>query len=100
MQGLQGFARDCKSRIPKPFLFSGLLGVAPYCVPGGIRVVSKECELRVTSSFAIQKEPASPLREGVVRPQRPVSGKKSTHSFPLPVYSAPGGLPQAPGRAA
>jgi hypothetical protein len=23
------------------FLFSGLLGVAPYCVPGGIRVVSK-----------------------------------------------------------
>jgi hypothetical protein len=26
--------------------------------------------------------------------------KKCTHSFLLPVYSAPGGLPQAPGRAA
>jgi hypothetical protein len=24
----------------KGFLFSGLLRVAPYCVPGGIRVVS------------------------------------------------------------
>jgi hypothetical protein len=35
---LQGFANPpylcC-------FLFSGLLRVAPYCVPGGIRVVSK-----------------------------------------------------------
>jgi hypothetical protein len=35
---------------------------------------------------------------GVPAPE--VSGKKSTHSFPLPVYSAPGGLPQASGRAA
>jgi hypothetical protein len=41
-----------------------------------------------------------PLREEVVRPQRTVIGKNSTHSFPLPVYSAQGGLPQAPGRAA
>jgi uncharacterized membrane protein YedE/YeeE len=28
------------------FLFSGLLSVAPYCVPGGIRVVSIEGRLR------------------------------------------------------
>jgi hypothetical protein len=27
------------------FLFSGLLRVAPYCVPGGIRVVSTEAQL-------------------------------------------------------
>src|SRR5215213_8042302 len=40
------------------------------------------------------------LREEVVRPQRTISGKKSTHPFPLPIYNEPGGLPQAPGRAA
>jgi hypothetical protein len=37
---------------------------------------------------------------GEYRTQRTVSGKKSTHSFPLPVYSEAGGLPQAPGRDA
>jgi hypothetical protein len=36
---LQGFANHAYlSR----FLFSALLGVAPYCVRGGIRVVSTE----------------------------------------------------------
>ena len=39
-QALQGFAEDCKSRIFKRFPFPGLLRVAPYCVPGGVRVVS------------------------------------------------------------
>jgi hypothetical protein len=29
----------------KGFLFSGLLRVAPYCVPGSVRVVSIEVEL-------------------------------------------------------
>ena len=36
-QALQGLARGCKSRIPKRF---PLLGVAPYCVPGGVRFQS------------------------------------------------------------
>jgi hypothetical protein len=36
-RGLQEFAN---SVFLKAFLFSALLRVAPYCVPGGIRVVS------------------------------------------------------------
>jgi hypothetical protein len=43
---------------------------------------------------------APPLCEEVVRPQRTIKGKESTHSSPLSTYSAPGGLPQDPGRAA
>ena len=43
---------------------------------------------------------ALPLREEVVRPQRTVKGKESTHSPPVSTYSAPGGLRQDPGRAA
>jgi hypothetical protein len=46
---------------------------------------------------------ASPLREELVRPQRTTKGKGKevvTHSLPLSTYSAPGGLPQDPGRAA
>src|ERR1035441_57342 len=35
---------------------------------------------------------AAPLREEVVRPERTIRGKESTHSFPLSTYSAPGGL--------
>ena len=47
-QVLQGFARGCKSPISKGFSFSTLLSVAPYSVPGGIRLVSTE-----HSSFTI-----------------------------------------------
>jgi len=36
-QAVQGFARACKCRVSKGFLFSGLPCVAPYCVPGGVR---------------------------------------------------------------
>jgi hypothetical protein len=36
------------------FLCSGLLSVAPYCAPGGIRVVSENRGLGVAGSFAIQ----------------------------------------------
>ena len=36
----------------------------------------------------------------VYRPQRTMQGKESTYSFPLSMYIAPGGLRQAPGRAA
>ena len=36
----------------------------------------------------------------IVRPQRTIREKESTHSSPLSTYSAPGGLPQDPGRAA
>ena len=43
---------------------------------------------------------APPLREELVRPQRTMKGKESTHSPPLSIYSAPGGLRQDPGRAA
>ena len=40
-QALQGCAAGCKSRISRAgFSARGLLRVAPYCVPGGIRVVS------------------------------------------------------------
>ena len=38
----KGVAQGYKYRISKGFLFSDLLGIAPYCAPGGIRVVSKE----------------------------------------------------------
>ena len=37
---LQTFALVCKSRIDKGCIVSGLLRVGPYCIPGGIRVVS------------------------------------------------------------
>src|SRR5215212_4273876 len=40
IEPLRGFTRACQSPISKGFLFSGLLSVAPYCAPGGIRVVS------------------------------------------------------------
>jgi hypothetical protein len=37
------------------FLRSGLLSIAPYCAPGGIRVVSNIVRgLRVTGSFVSQ----------------------------------------------
>jgi hypothetical protein len=39
-QVLQGCAGDCKYRIFRGFPFPALLRVAPYCVRGGIRVVS------------------------------------------------------------
>jgi hypothetical protein len=39
-RGLQGFAQACKSPYLSRFPFSALPSVAPYCVPGGIRVVS------------------------------------------------------------
>jgi len=42
---------------------------------------------------------APPPREEVVRPQRTMKGKGTTHSFPLSTYSALGGLRQDPGRA-
>jgi len=35
------------------FLCSGLLRVAPYCVPGGVRVVSNERGLRVADPLAL-----------------------------------------------
>jgi hypothetical protein len=37
-QALQGCARACKSRISKRLSSLRVLRVAPYCVPGGIRV--------------------------------------------------------------
>ena len=37
---LQGFAWGCKSPFLGGFFCTGLLSVAPYCAPGGIRVVS------------------------------------------------------------
>jgi hypothetical protein len=46
-QPLQGVAGACKSRIFRGLLCSGLLSVAPYCAPGGVRVVSKDKGLRI-----------------------------------------------------
>jgi hypothetical protein len=40
-QTLHGFAQPCKSAYLGWFPFTGLLCVAPYCAPGGVRVVSK-----------------------------------------------------------
>ena len=37
----------------KRFPFSGLLSVAPYCVPGGIRVVSGGRRLRVAGTYSL-----------------------------------------------
>ena len=41
-QALQGCAEACKCRISKRLSLLRLPHVAPYCVPGGIRVVSIE----------------------------------------------------------
>jgi hypothetical protein len=63
-QALQGCAGACKFRISKRFFFSGLLGVAPYCVPGGIRVVS-------ISPFPGHCEPPrTTLREATEAPRK------------------------------
>jgi hypothetical protein len=40
-QALQGLHSLANAAFLSPFLCSGLLRVAPYCAPGGIRVVSK-----------------------------------------------------------
>ena len=37
---MQRFAKGCESLILSRFLFYALLCVAPYCAPGGVRVVS------------------------------------------------------------
>src|SRR5689334_4109903 len=52
------------------------------------------------SSWADVPPCAPPLREEVVRPQRTIGGNENTHSPPLSIYTAQGGLRQAPGRAA
>jgi hypothetical protein len=44
-QALLGRADGCKSRITKGFHFSALLRVAPYCVPGIVRVVSNRVQI-------------------------------------------------------
>jgi hypothetical protein len=46
-QALQGFARDCKCRISRGLSLLRLMRVAPYCVPGGVRVVSEVRGLHV-----------------------------------------------------
>jgi hypothetical protein len=45
------------------FLFSGLPCVAPYCVPGGVRVVSTEVELGARSVLASVYDMISRLRQ-------------------------------------
>jgi hypothetical protein len=35
------------------FLFPGLLHIAPYCVPGGVRVVSEVSGSHITDSFTL-----------------------------------------------
>ena len=46
---LEGFARGCKPRLSKGFAFLRLACVAPYCAPGGVRVVSGSRGLRLAS---------------------------------------------------
>src|SRR5918992_3203720 len=62
---LQGRAGDCKCRIFKRFPFSGLLRVAPYCAPGGIRVVSTQPFLRAVGEADTAS--ISPMRSLPVR---------------------------------
>jgi hypothetical protein len=52
-KGLHGLA---KTAYLAGFLCSELQRVAPYCVPGGIRVVSKDRGLRIAGNFALDKE--------------------------------------------
>ena len=57
-RGLHGLA---DAAYLEGFPFSGLLSVAPYCVPGGIRVVSIEAHLlhgRARSWHAPEARPA------------------------------------------
>ena len=37
------------------FLFPGLLRIAPYCVPGGVKVVSEGRRLHVAETFVLGK---------------------------------------------
>ena len=60
----QGIAAVCTglqiSAYLSRFFFSGLHSVAPYCVPGGIRVVSGLRGPRVAGNFSIRFAPAIP----------------------------------------
>jgi len=47
----RGLQRIAKPAYLSRFLFSGLLRVAPYCVPGGVRVVSGVRALPVAGFF-------------------------------------------------
>jgi Mycothiol maleylpyruvate isomerase N-terminal domain len=58
-----------------------------------------ECEDGLRLRTSVRRELAGSAVE-VARPQRPIKGTEGTHSPPLSTYSAPGGLPQDPGRAA
>ena len=49
---LQGFAN---AAYLEGFPFPALLRVAPYCVPGGIRVVSKDPGLSYVSDFIVAR---------------------------------------------
>ena len=61
---LRGLAEGCNTRILRPVSFSGLPRVAPYRVPGGVRVVSEVRGMRVAGSFALY------LRIGIRRAYR------------------------------
>jgi hypothetical protein len=56
-RGLHGLA---KPTYLKGFLFSGLHRVAPYCAPGGIRVVSSRCESG-TRGCPVSQTPSGPI---------------------------------------
>src|SRR5215218_8635655 len=72
-QALQGCAGGCKSRISKGVPFSALLRVAPYCVPGGIRVVSGARRSHASDSIASQTCDKSVIeRRYQSRPDAPV----------------------------
>jgi hypothetical protein len=52
IQALQGFAQGCKSPNLKGFLVSALPCVAPYCAPGGVRVVSNRVNDSGVAAFS------------------------------------------------
>jgi hypothetical protein len=53
-QPLQGLLRLTNPAYLSCFLFSGLQRVAPYCVPGAVRMVSKVREFHVTVCMSSQ----------------------------------------------
>jgi hypothetical protein len=47
-----GVQRNVNPAYLEGFPFPALLRVAPYCIPGGVRVVSEVHRLRVAGSYA------------------------------------------------
>jgi hypothetical protein len=56
--------------------------------------------LKRVKNVSFRRTRRAAASRGGARPQRTIIGKENTRSSPFLIYTAPGGLRQAPGRAA